>query len=104
MCANPNLLSTNLSAALFQNFNNNISIILLVVTTASPVEVEPVLEVWYLLACKFMIDATSYHHILDMEFIGAPCAQLYSLAETPQPPPSPALGSYTRALLVSQDR
>ncbi len=38
------------------------------------------------------------------------CAQLYSLAETPQPlpppPPTPGnyLGSYTRALLVSQDR
>jgi hypothetical protein len=31
-----------------------------------------------------------------------PCAQLYSLAETPPPPPH--LGSYTRALLVSQDR
>ncbi len=29
--------------------------------------------------------------------------QLYSLAETPQPLP-PLLGSYTRALLVSQDR
>ena len=32
------------------------------------------------------------------------CAQLYSLAETPQLPPSPHLDSYTRALLVSQDR
>ncbi len=40
------------------------------------------------------------------KFIWAPCAQLYSLAETPQPPPPflPHLGSYTRALLVSQDR
>ncbi len=33
----------------------------------------------------------------------APCIQLFSLAETPQPLP-PHLGSYTRALLVSQDR
>jgi hypothetical protein len=41
---------------------------------------------------------------LNMEFIWASCAQLYSLAETPQSPPSPHLGSYTRALLVSQDR
>ncbi len=35
------------------------------------------------------------------------CAQLYSLAEIPQPlppPPHPHLGSYTRALLLSQDR
>jgi hypothetical protein len=39
-----------------------------------------------------------------MEFIWAPCAQLYSLAKTPQPSPHPLLGSYTRALLVSQDR
>ncbi len=32
-------------------------------------------------------------------------AELYSLAETPQPPPPPPhLGSYTMALLVSQDR
>jgi hypothetical protein len=31
--------------------------------------------------------------------------QLFSLAETPQLPPLPPhLGSYTRALLVSQDR
>jgi hypothetical protein len=33
------------------------------------------------------------------------CVQLYSLAETPATPPLPQhLGSYTRALLVSQDR
>jgi hypothetical protein len=35
------------------------------------------------------------------------CAQLYSLGETPQPPPppnTPHLDSYTRALLVSKDR
>ncbi len=33
------------------------------------------------------------------------CAQLYSLAETPQlPPPSPHLDSYYEALLVSKDR
>ncbi len=32
------------------------------------------------------------------------CTQLYSLAETPQPPPPPHLDSSTRALLVSQDR
>jgi hypothetical protein len=38
------------------------------------------------------------------KFIWAPCAQLYSLAETPQPPLPPHLGPYTRALLVSQDR
>ncbi len=35
------------------------------------------------------------------KFIWAPCAQLYSLAETCNPP---YLGSYTRAPLVSQDR
>jgi hypothetical protein len=28
----------------------------------------------------------------------------YSLAETPQRPPPPHMGSYTRTLLVSQDR
>jgi hypothetical protein len=41
------------------------------------------------------------------KFIWAPCAQLYSLAETPQQaPPSPALELMysTRALMVSQDR
>ncbi len=32
------------------------------------------------------------------------CVQLYSLAETPQSPLPPHLGSYTRALLVNQDR
>ncbi len=36
------------------------------------------------------------------QFIWAQCAQLISLTETPQP--APHLGSYTRALLVSQDR
>jgi hypothetical protein len=36
------------------------------------------------------------------KFIWAPYAQLYSLAETLHP--HPHLGSYTRALLVSQDR
>jgi hypothetical protein len=43
---------------------------------------------------------------LDLRsFFGLPCAQLYSLTETPQTLPSPLhLGSYTRALLVSQDR
>ncbi len=39
------------------------------------------------------------------KFIWAPCVQLYSLTETPQLPPLPPhLGSYTRSLLVSQDR
>ncbi len=28
-------------------------------------------------------------HRLNMEFILAPCAQLHSLAKTPQPPPPP---------------
>jgi hypothetical protein len=40
-------------------------------------------------------------------FIWAPCAQLYSLAETPQPSPPPPIhphfDSYSRALLISQD-
>ncbi len=40
--------------------------------------------------------------------IWALCAPLYTLAETPHPPPTPPppriLGSYTRALLVGQDR
>jgi len=36
---------------------------------------------------------------LDLQSLfGLPCAQLFSLAETPQ------IGSNTRALLVSQDR
>ncbi len=39
----------------------------------------------------------------DLHSLWAPCAQLDSLAEVPQPPPTPHLGSYTRALLVSQD-
>ncbi len=48
-------------------------------------------------------------HGLNMELdlqnlFGAPCAQLYSLAGTPQLPPPPHLGSYTSALFVSQDR
>ncbi len=39
------------------------------------------------------------------KFIWAPRAQLYSLTKTPQPPPLPQhLGSYSRALLVIQDR
>jgi hypothetical protein len=33
----------------------------------SPMEVESVMEIWYLLACKFIIDAISYLLILDME-------------------------------------
>ncbi len=37
-------------------------------------------------------------------FIWASCAQLYSVAETPQLPPPPHFGSYSRALLISQDR
>ncbi len=39
-------------------------------------------------------------HRLNMEFIWTSYAHLYSLTETPQLPPSPHLGSYTRALLV----
>jgi hypothetical protein len=43
-----------------------------------------------------------YMHRLNMEldlqtFIWAPCAQLYSLADTLQTPPPPHLGSYTWA-------
>ncbi len=63
------------------------------------------------------------HHMLNMELnlqslFGLPVhscthwlywkspkkSPLYSSAETPQPPPPPHLGSYTRALSVSQDR
>ncbi len=43
---------------------------------------------------------------LDLQnFFGPPCAQLYSLTEPAIPPPPipPHLGSYRRALLVSQD-
>ncbi len=39
---------------------------------------------------------------LDLQGLFGSCAKLYSLAETPQPSLSPPLGSYTRALLVSQ--
>ncbi len=39
------------------------------------------------------------------KIIWAPCTQLYSLAETPQPLPStPRIWAHTRALLVRQDR
>ncbi len=48
---------------------------------------------------------TKFTDRLNMELeIWATCAQLHLLAETPQPPPPLHLGSYTRALLVSQDR
>ncbi len=55
--------------------------------------------------------ATWPHHnvvkyrVRSPKFVRAPCAVVHSLAETPQPQPSfsPQLGSYTRALLVSQD-
>jgi hypothetical protein len=41
----------------------------------------------------------------NQDFDWSPCAQMCGLAETPQPPPLPPhLGSYTRSLLVSQDR
>jgi hypothetical protein len=44
--------------------------------------------------------------VRSLKFNWAPFAQLYSLAETPQPPTPipPHLGSYARALLVVQDR
>jgi hypothetical protein len=41
---------------------------------------------------------------LDLQSYLGSCVKLYSLAETPQLPPPPHLGSNTRALLVSQDR
>jgi hypothetical protein len=44
---------------------------------------------------------------LDLQSLfGLLCTVVYSLAETPQlfPSPPPHLGSYTRALVVSQDR
>ncbi len=44
------------------------------------------------------------YEVRSPKFIWAQCAQLYSLAETPQPLPPPHWSSYTRALLVSQDR
>ncbi len=46
------------------------------------------------------------HTSISPKFIWAPCAQLYSLADNPQPlTPLPThLGSYTRSPLVSQDR
>jgi hypothetical protein len=45
------------------------------------------------------------YEVRSPKLIWAPVyVQLYSLAETPQLPPSPPLGSYTRALLVSQKR
>jgi hypothetical protein len=55
-----------------------------------------------------LVMTVDWIHRLNMEFILAPCVQLYSLAETPQPTPPPPipqhLGFSTRALLVSQDR
>jgi hypothetical protein len=40
----------------------------------------------------------------ELSYLGS-CVRLYSLAQTPLLPPPPShLGSYTRALLVSQDR
>jgi hypothetical protein len=56
------------------------------------------------------LQGMSVHHtyvkygVRSPKLIWAPSAQLYSLAETPQHPPLPHLGSDTRALLVSQDR
>ncbi len=46
---------------------------------------------------------TGKNGVRSPKFIWASCAQLYLLAEAPQPSP-PHLGSYTRALLVCQDR
>ncbi len=42
--------------------------------------------------------------VRSLKFIWAPCAQLYSLAETPQLPPPPAFGLIYEALLVSHER
>ncbi len=43
------------------------------------------------------------YRVRSPEFIWTPCVQLYSMAEAWQPT-HPHMGSYTRALLVSQDR
>jgi hypothetical protein len=45
-------------------------------------------------------------HLQSLFGLHVQCAQLYSLAETPQLPPplSDYLGSFMRTLLVSQDR
>jgi hypothetical protein len=53
---------------------------------------------------RFSLVNTFKYGVRSTNFIWAPCAQLYSLAENPATPPPPHLGSYTRALLVSQDR
>jgi hypothetical protein len=42
--------------------------------------------------------------IKSPKFIWAPCAQLYSMLIPSNPPSPPHLGSYTRSVLVSQDR
>ncbi len=75
-----------------------------------------VMGAWWILTNKILrklerdrIWSCTVHHRLNLElvlqsYLGS-CVQLYSLPETLQPhllPPH--LGSYTRALLVSQDR
>jgi hypothetical protein len=46
--------------------------------------------------------------VRSTKLIWAPCVQLYSLAETPQQPPAHPIplhfGTYSRVLLVSQER
>jgi hypothetical protein len=54
--------------------------------------------------CPIVLTYVNYG-VRSPEYIWTPCAQLYSLAKSPQPQPLPPhLGSYTRAPLVSQDR
>jgi hypothetical protein len=54
--------------------------------------------------CPTVLTYVNYG-VRSLKYIWAPCAQLYSLAESPQTQPLPPhLGSYTRPLLISQDR
>jgi hypothetical protein len=48
---------------------------------------------------KICLEALAQYGVRSQKLIWALCALMYSLAETPQPPTPPHLGSYTRATL-----
>ncbi len=67
-----------------------------------------IIQIFYAIICLLGIGVQSpkfKYGVKSPKFIWAPCAQLYSLAETHTAPPFPLhLGLYTWALLVSQHR